>query len=67
MHANDSEVLVKDIKRCKVTGGRSESLPVHRRVLVAPRVLADEGRTPPSSTAALFLVLARVGVWTVRP
>ena len=65
MHTRYSKVLVMDIKRCKVIGGRFESSPVRHRVLVVPSVLADEGRTPPGSLAALFLVLVRVGVWTV--
>ena len=63
MHARCFEVLVKDIKRCKVTGGWSESSPDCHRVLVNPSVLADEGRTLPGSPTALFLVFARVGVW----
>ena len=58
VHAQCSEVLVKDIKRCKVTGGRSENPPVRHRVLVVPSALVDEGRTAPGSPAALFLVLA---------
>ena len=65
MHTGCSEVLVKDIKRCKVSGGRSESLPVRHRVLVDPSVLADDDRTLPGSPVAFFLVLTRFGVWTV--
>ena len=42
MHARCSKVLVKDIKRCKVTGGRSESSLVRHRVLVTPSIFADE-------------------------
>ena len=65
MHAQCFEVLVKDIKLCKVTDGRSECSPVYYRVLVAPSVLASEGKTPPGSPVALFFVLVRVGMWTI--
>ena len=66
MHARCSKDLVKDIKRYKVTGGRSESSPIRHWVLVAPSIFADEGRTPPGSPVALFLVLVRIGLWTER-
>ena len=54
MHAQCSKVLVKDIKRCKVTSGRFESSPVRNRVLVALSVLTDKDRTPPGLPAASF-------------
>ena len=62
VHVRCSEVLVKDIKLCKVTDGRSKCSPVRYRVLVAPSVLANEGKTPPGSPVALFFVLVRVGM-----
>ena len=64
MHMRCYEVLVKDIKRYKFTDGQSKRLPVRHRVLVTPRVFADEGRTPPDSLVALFPVLVRISVWT---
>ena len=54
MHVRCSKVSVKDIKRCKVTGSRSESSSVCHKILVAPNVLTDEGRTPPGSPTASF-------------
>ena len=55
MHVRCSEVLVKDIQLCKVTGGQSESSSIRHRDFGCSECLADEGRTPPGSPTASFL------------
>ena len=55
MHTHCSEVLVKDIKSCKVTGGRSESFLVCHRGFGCSECLVDEGKTLTGSPATSFL------------
>ena len=49
-----SEVLVKYIKRCKLTGERSESSSVRHKDFVRSQCLADEGRILLGSPATSF-------------
>ena len=54
-----SEVLVKDIKRCKFTGGRTKVCASATRLLVSPIALAGTIRTLPGPPAAVLLFSRR--------
>ena len=61
-----SEVLVKDIKRCKFTGGPTESLRACHRALGFSDCSCQHDQNFAGSTSYCFVVLARIGVRTTH-
>ena len=64
MHARESEVLVKDIKRSKFTVDWPVCSLVRHRVLGYSKCLADKGRILLGALAACFF-LTKSGVRTI--
>ena len=58
VHARESEVLVRYLKRSELTVGRAECSLDRHRVSGCSECLADEGRIPLGASAA-FIVCSR--------